>query len=229
MEGPEFILTREADPDLIVRIDSLSMARVSVNWGVGGMVETCAVCQEEVTSPVRLQGCNHGFHGYCIVPWLQRNRSCPLCRFRLPFGSEADEEEGRSEVEEGSDEESEDGSEDGRSVDSDVSDDSLRRERLFRIGMRTLSCRFATRENKNLKREYDRAFRVADARVQALLKAHRDLRDADSISRGWGSRISFLRARFASRLRRESVARMKLDCIRQSVEAVGSRHIRFLS
>ncbi|KAK7256830.1 hypothetical protein RIF29_30358 [Crotalaria pallida] len=29
--------------------------------------------------------CNHVFHQQCILPWFQNNRSCPLCRHRMPL------------------------------------------------------------------------------------------------------------------------------------------------
>lgn len=42
----------------------------------------CAICQEtygagEETIPLN---CRHQFHAECIVPWLRRVASCPICR-----------------------------------------------------------------------------------------------------------------------------------------------------
>jgi len=39
----------------------------------------CAICQEKMTSPVRLR-CSHAFCEDCIHQWFERERTCPLCR-----------------------------------------------------------------------------------------------------------------------------------------------------
>ncbi|KYN01702.1 PREDICTED: RING finger and transmembrane domain-containing protein 2-like [Cyphomyrmex costatus] len=39
----------------------------------------CAICHEEYTTPVRLH-CKHIFCEACVSTWLDRERSCPLCR-----------------------------------------------------------------------------------------------------------------------------------------------------
>jgi len=39
----------------------------------------CAICHEEYTMPVRLH-CKHIFCEMCVSTWLDRERSCPLCR-----------------------------------------------------------------------------------------------------------------------------------------------------
>merc|ERR1711959_123568 len=33
--------------------------------------------------------CGHFFHRGCIVPWLQKQNTCPTCRFELPSANEA--------------------------------------------------------------------------------------------------------------------------------------------
>lgn len=44
----------------------------------------CGVCQEEMGGKVReVVGCGHKFHEECILEWLKRKRTCPLCRFQL--------------------------------------------------------------------------------------------------------------------------------------------------
>lgn len=62
---------------------------------MGDDEECCAIClcsldSEHTTS---LTGCGHTFHSDCIVPALQRNRACPLCRFEPGDESETEEEE----------------------------------------------------------------------------------------------------------------------------------------
>ncbi|RLU26587.1 hypothetical protein DMN91_000383 [Ooceraea biroi] len=39
----------------------------------------CAICHEEYSTPVRLH-CKHIFCEICVSTWLDRERSCPLCR-----------------------------------------------------------------------------------------------------------------------------------------------------
>ncbi|XP_043462070.1 RING finger and transmembrane domain-containing protein 2 [Leptopilina heterotoma] len=39
----------------------------------------CTICHDEYLSPVRLH-CKHIFCELCVITWLDRERSCPLCR-----------------------------------------------------------------------------------------------------------------------------------------------------
>ncbi|KAJ6653244.1 hypothetical protein lerEdw1_009408 [Lerista edwardsae] len=54
----------------------------------------CPVCllefdEEEV---VQKMPCQHLFHAGCILPWLGKTNSCPLCRHELPTDDESYEE-----------------------------------------------------------------------------------------------------------------------------------------
>ncbi|XP_031489677.1 uncharacterized protein LOC116257206 [Nymphaea colorata] len=48
--------------------------------------KVCVICQDEFGKEGSLAAmpCDHEFHEKCIVGWLERAHSCPLCRFRLP-------------------------------------------------------------------------------------------------------------------------------------------------
>eukprot|EP00427_Karlodinium_veneficum_P043615 CAMPEP_0169265504 /NCGR_PEP_ID=MMETSP1016-20121227/45808_1 /TAXON_ID=342587 /ORGANISM="Karlodinium micrum, Strain CCMP2283" /LENGTH=296 /DNA_ID=CAMNT_0009349165 /DNA_START=184 /DNA_END=1074 /DNA_ORIENTATION=- len=54
----------------------------------------CAICRDcfILSDAVKQLPCGHEFHDCCIVPWLQSNCSCPICRFRLPEATEGEEE-----------------------------------------------------------------------------------------------------------------------------------------
>jgi hypothetical protein len=43
---------------------------------------TCVICQEDnYTLPIRKTVCNHIFCSECIIPWLKKNHTCPLCLY----------------------------------------------------------------------------------------------------------------------------------------------------
>jgi len=42
--------------------------------------DMCAVCQEKMTSPVKLSSCRHIFCELCVSEWFEREKTCPLCR-----------------------------------------------------------------------------------------------------------------------------------------------------
>lgn len=46
----------------------------------------CPVCllPFDVDEEVVLMPCKHRFHDGCIVPWLKKTNSCPVCRYELP-------------------------------------------------------------------------------------------------------------------------------------------------
>ncbi|XP_068605268.1 E3 ubiquitin-protein ligase RNF126-like isoform X1 [Brachionichthys hirsutus] len=51
---------------------------------VGAGLE-CPVCKEDFREDERVRQlpCNHLFHNDCIVPWLERHDTCPVCRMSL--------------------------------------------------------------------------------------------------------------------------------------------------
>ncbi|XP_044477193.1 uncharacterized RING finger protein C2A9.04c-like [Mangifera indica] len=48
--------------------------------------EKCSICLEEfnVGDELCRLPCSHFYHEDCIVPWLEKSHTCPLCRFPLP-------------------------------------------------------------------------------------------------------------------------------------------------
>ncbi|KAI3923692.1 hypothetical protein MKW98_011322 [Papaver atlanticum] len=76
-------------------IDGLKRERFS--YGSGGDnpaknssdANACVICMEkfEAGTVVRYMPCSHIFHEVCLVPWLQDNNSCPLCRLEIQSSS----------------------------------------------------------------------------------------------------------------------------------------------
>ncbi|GKD16707.1 E3 ubiquitin protein ligase RING1-like protein [Tanacetum coccineum] len=60
--------------------------------------ELCPVCKEQfvINDLVKKLPCKHIYHVECIVPWLECNSSCPVCRFEMP--KEAKKRSSRSRV-----------------------------------------------------------------------------------------------------------------------------------
>ncbi|XP_022896506.1 uncharacterized protein LOC111410422 [Olea europaea var. sylvestris] len=50
----------------------------------------CPICKDpfRLDASMKLMPCKHTYHADCIVPWLEINNSCPVCRFRLPTNEE---------------------------------------------------------------------------------------------------------------------------------------------
>ena len=45
----------------------------------------CIICFEEYKNKNRVikLECNHIFHKICLSRWIEKNQSCPLCRFKI--------------------------------------------------------------------------------------------------------------------------------------------------
>lgn len=53
----------------------------------------CSICQERLSNPVVL-GCGHIFDEECVGEWLDRERTCPICRGRVATAGRLTEAEG---------------------------------------------------------------------------------------------------------------------------------------
>ena len=60
-----------------VRIESVEAAKHA---------GSCVICMEDFGAGVEATRlpCLHLYHGHFVVPWLEINRQCPLCRFPMP-------------------------------------------------------------------------------------------------------------------------------------------------
>ncbi len=52
--------------------------------------DDCPICFSFLKSDLKEENdtlakfpCGHVFHSCCVTPWLQRNNTCPSCRFRI--------------------------------------------------------------------------------------------------------------------------------------------------
>ena len=58
----------------------------NVDWG-----EECMICLEELSTGLPLgiirSPCSHFYHYNCILTWIQRSSSCPICRSHIPVAS----------------------------------------------------------------------------------------------------------------------------------------------
>ncbi|MCD9639269.1 hypothetical protein HAX54_023677 [Datura stramonium] len=75
-----FNSTQFRSPTLKSFIDSLPSVKIQESS------KNCPICMDEleIDSEASQLPCKHFFHNDCIVPWLNRSNTCPLCRHKLP-------------------------------------------------------------------------------------------------------------------------------------------------
>ncbi|KAK7247069.1 hypothetical protein RIF29_41945 [Crotalaria pallida] len=54
------------------------------------MMERCSICLEEFNGGAEVSSlpCKHVYHGECITKWLERNHTCPLCRYPMSMSTQ---------------------------------------------------------------------------------------------------------------------------------------------
>ncbi|XP_015771891.1 PREDICTED: E3 ubiquitin-protein ligase RNF181-like [Acropora digitifera] len=77
----DIIQAPPASEDVVKSLRTLTMTADHI-------VESCScpICQVDfkMGDKVKQLPCKHMFHEKCILPWLSKTNSCPLCRHELP-------------------------------------------------------------------------------------------------------------------------------------------------
>lgn len=72
------------------------------------MEGNCSICQDKLHKPIMEPGCQNVFCGKCLLMWLQKKNTCPLCRseidteeltYIITDGSDVDDYESKNDVE----------------------------------------------------------------------------------------------------------------------------------
>ena len=79
LSGPRtlYILTVSSDRIVSLKISPMAPPEAIVP------AKLCPICHEEDTVVRHTLKCNHTFHLHCIDTWLRKNRTCPLCRYKI--------------------------------------------------------------------------------------------------------------------------------------------------
>ncbi|GER39409.1 RING/U-box superfamily protein [Striga asiatica] len=87
-----------SDPAPRSSIDSLQEVAITPD---SDLTALCPVCKDPfaVGTLAKMMPCKHAYHPDCIVPWLEINNSCPVCRFKLPAVEDGKNKEGGQEAE----------------------------------------------------------------------------------------------------------------------------------
>ena len=118
----------------------------------------CVICQESIDNNcVDLPGCNHSFHSNCIVPWLQKNNECPVCRYE-PESSVSS---------------SEDDSENTEYIESVI---RVLRRRNISTGFRILRSNNLSRPQRLIKKRYDKHIRDLKDAKRNITEINNNLR-----------------------------------------------------
>lgn len=74
----------QAPPASKEAVESLPSIPITTEHVVKGF--SCPICQAEfkIGELVKKLPCDHMFHKSCILPWLNKTNSCPMCRHELP-------------------------------------------------------------------------------------------------------------------------------------------------
>ncbi|CAH9147839.1 unnamed protein product [Cuscuta epithymum] len=83
---------RHHNPTSKSALQSLKVIQIGASILEKDPILACPICKEEflLNLEVKLLPCKHMYHSDCILPWLEINNSCPVCRFLLPSREDED-------------------------------------------------------------------------------------------------------------------------------------------
>lgn len=69
----------------IVAPESIIAALPRINFSKVMEFKECPICQDDYAEDIELLRlpCAHIFHSICIISWLRRNATCPVCRYDI--------------------------------------------------------------------------------------------------------------------------------------------------
>lgn len=75
------------------RIEELHRGIVDMDWLKAQDITDCSICKEDFSDGDKYisMPCKHSFHPDCLVPWLNHNGTCPICRYSIAMGREEHE------------------------------------------------------------------------------------------------------------------------------------------
>ncbi|XP_059630871.1 probable E3 ubiquitin-protein ligase ZFP1 [Cornus florida] len=79
--------TLPASKESISALEKMVIDPMEIDDGSFSVNDECMICLLKFHLGVEVvtrMPCCHMYHGECIVPWLQANHSCPVCRFEIP-------------------------------------------------------------------------------------------------------------------------------------------------
>ncbi|KAM6588324.1 hypothetical protein CsatA_010929 [Cannabis sativa] len=86
-ESPLIIVVQPESPVGVgASVEDLEKLKSDDVVSSSGEKMTCSICFCEVLSGTELSRlpCSHLFHTHCILKWLEKRHTCPICRFELP-------------------------------------------------------------------------------------------------------------------------------------------------
>ncbi|GFQ07604.1 nep1-interacting protein-like 1 [Phtheirospermum japonicum] len=78
--NPDIAIDLNLEDFLICHLPRIRVEDVDEGFS---LMETCSICLRNPTIGAQVSvvpSCRHAFHYHCIVRWVMRNNSCPLCR-----------------------------------------------------------------------------------------------------------------------------------------------------
>jgi hypothetical protein len=80
------VMVSMKDSELLCKM-ILEIPSIELSMRCNELNVECAICQDEMCAGqtiVKLPGCGHAYHDVCVLSWLEKQHTCPLCRLEMP-------------------------------------------------------------------------------------------------------------------------------------------------